>query len=229
MGTSNAETTLIFDWDGTLHNTKHLYGCAFRKAYHWLVESGYAPSHDYSDEDVSIYLGMNAPDMWNAFLPHLPQEIKMYCSDLVGREMVAAVRRRDAILYPGATETLTNLKALGYRMAILSNCKHAYLEAHRACFGLDQWFDGFYCCQDYDFAPKEVIFTDIRSAFPGRFLVIGDRASDLAVARIHHLPSIGCAYGFGTSEELADASAIANDVRELPEKIALVLSNPTQK
>jgi phosphoglycolate phosphatase len=216
--------TLIFDWDGTLHNTKHLYGCAFRTAYRWLVTSGYAPEHTYSDDDVAIYLGLNAREMWNTFRPDLPQAVKTHCSDLVGQEMVAAVQRGDAILYPGAAEALTSLKQKGFRLVFLSNCKHAYLEAHRAYFQLDQWFDGYYCCQDYDFAPKEVIFEEILRQFAGPFLVIGDRASDLAVARVHQLPSVGCAYGFGTENELANATVVADTVSELPEKILLALS-----
>ena len=83
--------TLIFDWDGTLHNTLHLYGKAFRIAYRELVESGYAPPKYYSDEEMSQYLGMNAPDMWNAFMPELPQEVKKAASDQVGREMVRLI------------------------------------------------------------------------------------------------------------------------------------------
>lgn len=217
--------TLIFDWDGTLHNTKHLYGCAFRIAYRWLVSQSYAPEKTYTDEEVSIYLGLNARDMWNTFMPSLPQHVKETASDLVGREMVAAVLAGKAVLYPGAAKTLTRLKQQGFCLVFLSNCKHAYMEAHRKYFHLDHWFDAFYCCQDYDFAPKELIFPQIREAFPGDFIVIGDRSSDFAVARSHGLLSIGCAYGFGTPEEWGSADVTAWDVRQIPEKILQLCRN----
>lgn len=83
--------TLVFDWDGTLHNTLRLYGRAFRATYRELVRSGYAPVRDYSDWEVSTYLGMNAADMWNAFMPQLPQPIKQAASDRIGREMVRLI------------------------------------------------------------------------------------------------------------------------------------------
>ncbi len=83
-------------------------------------------------------------------------------------------------------------------------------------FALDRWFDGFYCCQDYEFRPKTEIFSAIQKKFPGDFCVIGDRASDLEVAKVHHLASVGCAYGFGGPEELARADRIAWSVEELP-------------
>ena len=47
--------TLIFDYDGTLHNTAHLYGCAFRKSYQQLVKNGYAEKRYYSDKEMSKY------------------------------------------------------------------------------------------------------------------------------------------------------------------------------
>jgi phosphoglycolate phosphatase len=208
--------TLIFDWDGTLHNTARLYGSAFRKAYRWLVSQGLAPERVYTDGEVSCYLGMNAPDMWNRFMPQLPQAIKDQASAMIGQEMVSAIQAGRAELYPGAAETLSELRTRGYEMVILSNCKRDYLEAHRAAFQLDQWFQGFYCCQDFQFAPKEEIFPTITQNHPGDFLVIGDRASDLKVAEIHNLPSIACAYGFGTPQEYARGDLVAQRVTDIP-------------
>ena len=47
---------LIFDYDGTLHNTKHIYGCAFRSAYDMLVKEGYAEERVYTDENAMTTL-----------------------------------------------------------------------------------------------------------------------------------------------------------------------------
>lgn len=238
------EGTIIFDWDGTLHDTAHLYGCAFRKAYAWLEDGGYVPRRTYTDEETSIFLGMSAPDMWKVFMqqlsendqhtlggiarslrekgmviPCLPDSVKNQASTMIGEEMTAAILAGEACLYQGVPEMLTKLREWGYQLVFLSNCKHAYMEAHRERFHLDQWFSGFYCCEDYGFVPKEQIFPDIRYHFPGKFIMVGDRAADLRVAQIHHLASIGCAYGFGTRQELAVADRIAYKVQEIPELI----------
>lgn len=207
--------TILFDWDGTLHNTKHLYGCAFRTAYQWLVEEGYAKPCEYSDNDVSIYLGMNAPDMWNTFMPQLPTDIWKHASEIIGNEMISAIRAGKAKLYDGTISLLTNLKQRGYQLVFLSNCKHDYMEAHRTAFGLDRWFDGFFCCEDYGFAPKEDIFPSISAGYPGDYLMVGDRASDLKVAKTHGFAFIGCDYGFGTQEELCGADWLVDSVDEI--------------
>ncbi|MGN1001552.1 MAG: HAD family hydrolase, partial [Oscillospiraceae bacterium] len=175
--------TLIFDWDGTLHDTAHLYGCAFRSAYAWLVSEGYARPRAYSDAEVSVYLGMTARDMWDSFMPQLPREIKEQASAIIGREMIWAIRAGRAALYPGTEAVLDELKSLGFQMVILSNCKHEYMEAHREKFRLDRWFSGFYCSGDFAFAPKEEIVPVIQRRFPGRFAVIGDRDSDFRAAK----------------------------------------------
>ena len=203
-----------------LHDTGRLYGSAFRRAYSWLVSRGWAPERDYRDEEVTCYLGMNAHDMWNRFMSQLLQEIKNRASDIIGREMIARIEAGEAVLYPGTEETLNQLKARGYEMVILSNCKRAYLDAHRRAFALDRWFTGFCCCEDFDFAPKEEIFPAFRPRHPEAYAVIGDRASDLKVAASHGLLSVGCAYGFGSPGELASADRIAQSVKEIPALVA---------
>ena len=204
----------------TLHDTGRLYGSAFRRAYSGLVSRGWAPERDYRDEEVTCYLGMNAHDMWNRFMPQLLQELKNRASDIIGREMIARIEAGEAVLYPGTEETLNQLKARGYEMVILSNCKRAYLDAHRRAFALDRWFTGFCCCEDFDFAPKEEIFPAFRPRHPEAYAVIGDRASDLKVAASHGLLSVGCAYGFGSPGELASADRIAQSVKEIPALVA---------
>ena len=88
---------LLFDFDGTLHNTKHLYGCAFRKGYDMLVAEGFAPEHYYADDDVSKYLGVNAPDMWNSFMPDLPEEMKHKASMRIGEELINGILNGQAV------------------------------------------------------------------------------------------------------------------------------------
>ncbi len=207
--------TLIFDWDGTLHNTEALYGAAFRKAYSYLTDNGYAPPRTYTDREVSVYLGMNVVTMWNTFMPQLPEDVKRTASEIITESEIEDIRGGRAKLYTGARETLETLKRRGYRLVFLSNCKRVYMNAHREFFALDKYFDGFYCCQDYDFKPKREIFSCIKEKYPAEYVLIGDRYSDIEAALEHGAYSIGCSYGFGAAEELEQAYILADDVREL--------------
>ena len=89
------------------------------------------------------------------------------------------------------------------------------MQAHIKAFGLDKYFDDFYCTEDYGFIPKYEIFKDIKAKYNENFIVIGDRYSDMEVADKYGLKSIGCAYGYGTADELEAASAVAHDVKDI--------------
>lgn len=218
-------TNLIFDYDGTLHDCIKIYAPAFRLAYAYLVSRRYAPKREWTEKEISRWLGFSAADMWNSFAPGLLPDEKKLCSQMIGEEMLRLTENGEAQLYPGALSALGTLKNQGFRLIFLSNCKRAYMEAHKKRFGLEAYFDGFFCAEDYGWRPKTEIFPAVREAFGGEFLVIGDRFHDMEMAQRHRLRAIGCTYGYGTREELLNAWALAGDVRELLELILSLKRN----
>lgn len=209
--------TLIFDYDGTIHDTMVIYETCFRDTFEWLVKEGYTPFRQIPSRQIAGWLGINSRDMWNSFLPELAQEVKEEAGRRVGGDMVKRVGEHKAVWYPGAEATLNQLHSAGYPMVILSNCKIAYREAHWREFSMERWFSAFYDCESYDFAPKTEIIREVQKAFPGPFIVIGDRYGDFACAQACKSPFIGCRYGFGEEGELAGADALIASIQELPE------------
>ena len=207
--------TLIFDFDGTLHETGRIYVAAFRATREKLLADGYTV-REYTDSEIEGWLGVNTPDMWAQFMPDLSPEQTDFYARYLGSVLNGLLSGPSAHLYDGAEETLTALKDQGYTMVILSNCMEAYRDAAIRRFGLDRLFTEFFCCQAYGDRPKEEIFPEIAGRYPGPFCVIGDRASDLKTAQVHGLYSIGCAYGYGTRAELAGADVIVDSVRNIP-------------
>ena len=67
---------IVFDWDGTLHNTKKLYAESVRKAYAFLVDKQCANLREFTDDELSKYLGMTAKEMWDDFMPELNPDIQ---------------------------------------------------------------------------------------------------------------------------------------------------------
>ena len=114
-----------------------------------------------------------------------------------------------AQLYPGIPDIMDRLKARGYGIWFLSNCKNGYLEAHRKRFGLDRWFDGYYWAEAENWAPKTVILKKILHEHPGDAVMVGDRFIDIDAGNACGIPTIATAYGYGTPEEYKSASAIA--------------------
>lgn len=211
--------TLIFDYDGTIHNTMVIYERAFRGCYEWLVAKGYAPRQEIPTEQIAGWLGMNSRDMWNSFLPELPEELKERASRRVGESMAKQILSHRAIWYPGAEEVLEQLKEEGYTMVIVSNCKILYHRANWNEFSMERWFAQFYDCETFGFAPKAEIIREVKKKYDMPYLFIGDRRGDLECARAWNSPFIGCGYGFGSDEELKEADAVAKSPQMLPELI----------
>lgn len=207
---------IVFDYDGTLHNCAIVYKTAFLKVYDQLVEDGFAQPRTFEDHEISQWLGYSAADMWNAFMPQLDKEQQYHYSKLIGKYMHIGLQQGKAHWYPHAMDVIKKLKHAGYKMILLSNCSVSYMEAHKAYFGLDDLFAGFYPCERYHFIPKYDVFEFIKKEHPGDYVVVGDRFHDMELAKHHNLPSIGCTYGYGAPSELDCADYKINDITELP-------------
>ncbi len=212
---------IIFDYDGTLHNTAKLYANAVRGAYSLLVQKGFAENKYYSDEYLSKYLGFTAKDMWDDFMPDLPCNLKELSAKIVGENMINGIKNGEASLYDGVPEMLDNLKKY-CRLVILSNCDERYMNAHREYFWLDKWFDDYYTAEKYDNLPKELIIPKIKESYPNDdYIVIGDRLSDFTAAQKNGIQCIGCTYGFGTAQEYVDCDFTVDS----PSKISSVFAS----
>ena len=121
---------IIFDYDGTLHNSIRIYEPAFKRAYDYLVNNGYAEEKVFKEDEVSRFLGLTARQMWNDFMPSLPEDEKKKCSSIIGEAMIQYIDEGQAELYDGTIETLVKLNELGYKLIFLSNCKVSYMKKH---------------------------------------------------------------------------------------------------
>ena len=80
--------TIIFDYDGTIHNTLGIYEPAFREAYQWLSEQNVVEEQKIETAQIAGWLGLNSKEMWDTFLPELDQKYKDQASAIVGDSMV---------------------------------------------------------------------------------------------------------------------------------------------
>lgn len=94
--------TIIFDYDGTIHNTLGIYESAFREAYQWLSEQNVVEEQKIETAQIAVWLGLNSKEMWDTFLPELDQRYKDQASAIVGDSMVRQIRKHRAVWYPGS-------------------------------------------------------------------------------------------------------------------------------
>ena len=125
--------TVFFDYDGTLHDSMHLYGPAFRRAYAALVTDGWAAPRTFSDEEIASWLGYSPAAMWASFMPELPEAIWQRASAAIGEEMRRLLAAGAGRLYPGAKAMLESLREEGCTLVFLSNCRLRLLPRRAPC------------------------------------------------------------------------------------------------
>ena len=216
---------LIFDFDGTLHKSECTYIPAFQSVRSFMERHGWQPACEMSDDEIGYWLGYSSKEMWARYAPDLTPEQRAACAKVLSDEMLERARQGKAQLYPGARTALETLKAEGHTLVFFSNCHHDYMTVHSEAFGLNAYFDAFFCGEDYGWKTKAETFANIRARLgttdgPAReFVVIGDRFHDIDIARVHGLVAVGCAYGYGTRDELAGAQVIVKDPEHLLEGV----------
>jgi phosphoglycolate phosphatase len=207
--------TIIFDYDGTLHQSMDIYYPAFLKAYQFLVKEKHMTTKTWLQNDVKHFLGQNPKEMWQTFLPDADDMIRHQASTIIKDEMIDQIKNYKAKLYEGTFEVLTYLKQKGYHLIYLSNANNYYMHIHKEVFNLGDYFDLMLTSQMFDYQPKDVMLKSILDQLEKEVIVIGDRHYDIHAAQALHLRSIGCLYGYGHLDELKDASVKINDIREL--------------
>ena len=112
---------LIFDYDGTLHQSMKTYAPAFRSTCKWLFDNGYMAEKEFSDKEISYWLGFNSTDMWSRFLPDAAPEIREKARVMLGEDMGARIEKGEGALFPHTEEVLADLKRSGHTLIFLSN------------------------------------------------------------------------------------------------------------
>lgn len=207
--------TLFFDYDGTIHISEKIYIPAFRKAQEFLIKEGYLTEQNLTDREVTRFLGLIREEMWETYMPKLPENIKNQAGMVLGREMQRLILQGRAELYPGALETLRFLKNKGYILVFLSNCSENYLKNAQKAFPLEEIFEDFFTAEAFEYLSKPEILKSVLHRFPKEYLMIGDRKKDIDSGVKNDIPTIGCTYGYGGEEELNEADRLIDDIREL--------------
>lgn len=209
--------TIIFDWDGTLHNSIVIYQKAFLKAYQYLIDNHGFPVKAWHQNEIQKFLGQNPKEMWATFTPKLSTDVIETVSLIVSTSMKESILQGEAVLYPDAMDTLKYLKKKGYHLVYLSNSKIYYMDLMRQTFDLNKYFDTMLCSEMYDFIPKKDILKQEISRFDKDMVMIGDRELDIETGIYNKIYTIGCTYGYGDPYELNQADALIENIKDLKE------------
>lgn len=206
--------SIIFDFDGTLHNTIKIYYPAFSSGVEFLRNHGFAKDFELNEKIVSKFLGEKPNFAYDLIAKGADDSLKREVMALVGKKMDENIKNGLGELYDDSKKVLEELSE-DYDLFILSNCRESYLDTALDVYGIKKYFKKYFAAETYDFIPKDEIIKKERKNIKEEIIFVGDRHHDMEAARKNNIKSIFCTYGFGSYEEGKDASYKITSIGEI--------------
>jgi phosphoglycolate phosphatase len=202
----------IFDLDGTLVDSLDDLTASVNVMRHEFA----LPSLDR--QSVRLMVGQGARNLVERALPGLSaQEVDAGLKVFLAHNEAHLFDRTR--LYPEVAETLAALAGLGHTLALLSNKNEGLCRKLLEHFGIAGHFAAVMGGDSMDSrkpSPEPVLrLMTMLARQPAETVMVGDSINDIAAGRDAGVRTIGCSFGYGEPQELADAAFIINSFSEL--------------
>ncbi|MBO5671559.1 MAG: HAD-IA family hydrolase [Alistipes sp.] len=196
---------IIFDFDGTLCDTRHNIIVAFRATMERL-------GLELRDEATcGATIGLTLRDGFRSMYPELSNAAIDYCVDTY--RQIFAERREELMpeLFPYVADTLEELHRRGYRFTVASSRLTDSLMLFMRHHGIDTYFEyvvGSDSVENHKPHPEPVLKTlAALNIEPTDAFVVGDMPVDIAMAHGAGVEACVVTYGNATREELEASGA----------------------
>jgi len=190
---------IVFDWDGTLFDSTALIVRCIQDACRDV--GTLVPS----DTDAAYVIGLGLADALRHAAPRL--EPSQYPALGARYRQHYFARQHELVLFPGALDMLSGLKARGYQLAVATGkgrrgLDDALAQAQLRGFTFDATRTADQTASKPD--PRMLIeLMDELAVAPERTLMVGDTTHDLQLALNAGTPSVAVAYGAHGHEAFA--------------------------
>lgn len=182
---------IVFDVDGTLHDTFRWWGPVIREGLRRFGELEGIEVEMPTDAEAQAVVGMRDAGVW---APFLPAGHKHRWGDLravvLPMEVAEITSGRDH-LFAGVRELLPHLRAVGVKVALASNCRRTYMGGMMNGQGLAAISDYQLCLDSPGVETKTDMLARAREmAGARRPVMVGDREPDHEAALAHGWPFV---------------------------------------
>lgn len=206
---------IAFDLDGTLFQAHLLAVPAYQDTFARLQAEGVIQELP-SEAELRALFGMTERDIWRKMLPGTSEETREDASAWARAAEQKYLSQGLGALFPGVIPALTQLSRQGFPLFVVSNGTEGYVKSVCRSFGLNPLVAGIYSAGEYKTETKARLLSFVLSDHgfsPG--LMVGDRSSDIEAGLANGFTTVGCTYGYGAREELADAHHLVDDIQQI--------------
>lgn len=195
---------LVFDWDGTLHDSVGAIVAALQAA---CSDLGVAiPESSHARQAIGLglvdALRHSAPDLEEARYPEMAERYKYhYLSN-----------DHTLCLFDGVSAMIEELHAQGYLLAVATGKSRRGLDRVLEHSGIGSFFSASRCADECFSKPHPQMLHELMEALivdPGRTLMIGDTTHDIQMAINAGVDGVAVSYGAHPGAQLASLNPLA--------------------
>ena len=195
---------LVFDWDGTLMDSAAVIAASLQAA------CGDLGLRIPSNEKARFIIGLGLHDAMEHILPELdpadyPRVAERYRHHFLLRDSETA-------LFPGAAETVKELHAAGFMLAVATGKGRRGLDRALEATGMASYFHATRCADEGYSKPHPGMLEELMALLDvecDRTLMIGDTTHDMAMAQNARVARLGVAFGAHPRQDLLAFEPVA--------------------
>lgn len=182
----------IFDWDGTLSDSKAKITKAMQLA---AQDMGWVPLDDHLIHNI---IGLGLPEAIHRLYPHVELPDRQRLRDAYSFHFLSLDEARPSDFFPGVMDTLHRLKADGHTLTIATGKSRKGLDRIFGVLGVSEFFHATRCADETASKPDPLMLEELLGEFgvdAGEAVMIGDTEYDMEMARLIGMPRIAVSYG----------------------------------
>lgn len=189
----------IFDWDGTLSDSKAKITKAMQLA---AKDLGWVPLDDHLIHNI---IGLGLPEAIHRLYPDVSVADRQRLRDAYAAHFLMLDEARPSDFFPGVADTLHYLKAQGHTLTIATGKSRKGLDRIFGVLGLSDFFHATRCADETASKPDPLMLHELLLEFgvgAEDAVMIGDTEYDMEMAKNIAMPRIAVSYGAHHVERL---------------------------
>lgn len=182
----------VFDWDGTLSDSKAKITKAMQLA---ALDMNWVPLEDHQIHNI---IGLGLPEAIHNLYPDAGLPDRQRLREAYATHFLSLDEARPSDFFPGVMETLHRLKADGHTLTIATGKSRKGLDRIFGVLGVADFFHATRCADETASKPDPLMLEQLLREFDvdaGQAVMIGDTEYDMEMARRINMPRIAVSYG----------------------------------
>ena len=196
---------LVFDWDGTLMDSEARIVTCFSAA---IADMGAPPPPDALIRDI---IGLALPQAVQRLMPDADRALQRRVMDRYRHHYLYA-SQIPSQLFPGAADTVYDLRQQGYLLAVATGKGRHGLDRALEETGCTDMFHATRCADETVSKPHPQMLLELMDeleAEPWNTLMIGDTEYDMRMAQNAGTAALAVSYGVHAPQRLLQCGALA--------------------